>query len=192
MARIGYGRVSTRDQNPDSQHDALAAVGCTRIFVDKASGKLARRPEWDECLKFLRAGDELVITKLDRAGRSVRHLLDIAAELQEREIDFVVLQQGIDTSTPSGRLQFHVFAALAEFIGDLISEGTHEGLAAARARGRVGGRPAKLTDRQLKLARKMLDDREHTVVEIAETFGVSRATIYRQLDPTKAAVGAAD
>jgi hypothetical protein len=102
VTRIGYGRVSTRDQNPDSQHDALTAAGCEKIFIDKASGKLPRRPEWDRCLAYLRAGDELVITKLDRAGRSVRHLLDIAAELQRREIDFVILQQGIDTTTPAG------------------------------------------------------------------------------------------
>jgi DNA invertase Pin-like site-specific DNA recombinase len=185
MGRIGYGRVSTRDQKPDSQHDALTAAGCEQIFIDKASGKLARRPEWDECLKFLRAGDELVITKLDRAGRSVRHLLDVAAELQTREVDLVVLQQGIDTTTPAGRLQFHVFAAMAEFVGDLISEGTHEGLAAARARGRIGGRPAKLTDHQVAAARKMLDAGDMTVTDIAAALKVSRATIYRQLDPAR-------
>ena len=134
--RIGYARVSTREQNTDGQLDALHAAGCERVYVDKASGKLARRPEWDRCREQLRRGDALVVTKLDRMGRSVRHLIDVVGELDRQGVELVVLAQGIDTTSPGGRLLFHVLAAMAEFVGDLISENTHEGLAAARARGR--------------------------------------------------------
>src|SRR4051794_21375368 len=115
MARIGYARVSTREQNTDAQLDALREAGCARVFVDTASGKLARRPELDKTLDCLRAGDELVVTRLNRLGRSLRHLLDLVAELSERGVHLVVLQQGLDTTSPSGRLLFHVMAAIAEF-----------------------------------------------------------------------------
>ncbi len=145
MARYGYARVSTRSQTDDSQLDALHAAGCQRIWTDTASGRLARRPEWDKCLDYLRAGDELVITRLSRMARSVRHLTEVAALLAEREVDLVVLKQGIDTTTPAGRFLFHVIGAMDEMLADLISEGTIEGLEAARARGRTGGRKPKLT-----------------------------------------------
>src|SRR4249919_3898354 len=179
--RIGYARVSTREQNTDGQLDALAAAGCERVYVDKASGKLARRPEWDRCREQLRRGDALVVTKLDRMGRSVRHLIDVVGELDRQGVELVVLAQGIDTTSPGGRLLFHVLAAMAEFVGDLISENTQEGLAAARARGRVGGRPSVMTAGKLRVARQMLEAGS-TVTEIAATIGVGRATLYRHLE----------
>jgi DNA invertase Pin-like site-specific DNA recombinase len=188
MAKIGYARVSTREQHPEHQVDALNAAGCERIYVDKASGKLARRPELDKALEYLRGGDQLVITRLDRLGRSLQHLLTLVAQLGADGVDLVVLQQGLDTSTPGGRLLFHFLAAIAEFQRELIVEGTLDGLEAARARGRVGGRPPALTELQIDLARRMYDEtdrhgrRRHTVSAIAETFGVSRATVYRHLE----------
>ena len=190
MARYGYARISTRSQRDDSQLDALRAAGCERIWADTASGTLARRPEWDNCLDHLRAGDELAVTRLSRMARSVRHLTETAALLAGRGIDLVVLKQGIDTTTPAGRFTFHVLAAMDEMLADLISEGTREGLESARARGRVGGRKPKLTTRQAEVARGMYDEtgadgrRKYTVAEIAETFGVSRKTVYRHLEPS--------
>jgi DNA invertase Pin-like site-specific DNA recombinase len=185
MGRIGYARVSTNDQHPEAQADQLTAAGCERIFTDHGvSGKLAKRPQWDACLAFLRPGDALVVTKLDRMGRSVKHLVDVGLSLRDRGVDLVVTQQGIDTTTAAGRMMFHVLAAIAEFEADLISERTIDGLTAARARGRKGGRKAKLSPRQVKLAREMYDSREHTVEQIGQTFGVSRQTVYRHLAET--------
>ncbi|MFI6369181.1 recombinase family protein [Nocardia sp. NPDC050630] len=187
MARFGYARVSTRGQKDDSQIDALTAAGCERIWVDKASGKLASRPEWDKCFDHLRRGDELVITRLSRPFRSVRHMTELAAALDERGIDLIVLKQGIDTTTPAGRFLFHVIAAMD---AAPISEGTLEGLESARARGRVGGRPPALTGLQALKAREMYDEldqqgkRKYTVTQIADTFSVSRKTIYRHLTTT--------
>ncbi|WP_344883591.1 recombinase family protein [Allokutzneria multivorans] len=198
---IGYARVSTRDQHDESQVDLLEAAGCERIFTDKVSGKLASRPQWDKCLDYLRPGDTLVVTRLSRIARSVRNLTEVTAWLADREIDLVVLKQHIDTRTPAGRLTFHILGAVDEFTADLISEGTVEGLEAARARGRKGGRPAKITAAKLATARKLYaetdDDgkRAHTVAEIAEVIGVSRATLYRHLTaPTLAepSVGSPD
>ncbi|MDT0264247.1 recombinase family protein [Jatrophihabitans lederbergiae] len=182
MALVGYARVSTTDQHPDAQTDALTAAGCVEIFTDRASGTLARRPALDEALKYLRTGDTLIITKLDRLGRSVKNLKDLADQLQDAGVALRVLSQGIDTSTPGGRLFFHLLAAMAEFEHDLIVERTHEGLAAARARGRTGGRKPKMTKNRITQARAMYDAGELTVQEIADTFGVSRPTIYRHLD----------
>ena len=150
--KIGYGRVSTRDQNPDAQRDALAAAGCDQVFIDKASGKLARRPELDKALLVARAGDQLVVTKLDRLGRSLEHLISLSRDLQERGVDLVVLDQGIDTSTAVGRMFFQILGAIAEFEHALMSERTMDGLAAARARGRTGGQKPKLTPRQARIA----------------------------------------
>jgi DNA invertase Pin-like site-specific DNA recombinase len=187
MGRYGYARVSTHTQKEDSQLDALHAAGCERIWTDQASGKLARRPEWDDLLDYLRSGDELVITRLSRMARSVRHLTEIAALLHEKSVDLVVIKQGIDTTTPSGRFLFHVIGAMDEMLADLISEGTLEGLEAARSRGRTGGRKPKLTARQDVIARQMYDEKDtygkrvYTVADIAETFHVSRKTIYRHL-----------
>lgn len=182
MAIIGYARVSTRDQNPDSQTDALRGAVCDKIFVDHASGKLAKRPALTEALGYLRDGDTLVVTKLDRLGRSVRNLKEIADELQQRGIGLKALSQGIDTTTPGGRLFFHMLAAIAEFEHDLIVERTQEGLAAARARGRKGGRRPKMSENRVRQARAMYDTGEYTVQEIADTFNVSRQTIYRHLE----------
>jgi len=185
--RIGYGRVSTRDQNPDGQHDALAAAGCNEVFVDKASGKLASRPKLDEALRISRKGDQLVVTKLDRLGRSLEHLMALSKQLQAKQVDLVVLDQGIDTSTAVGRMFFQILGAIAEFEHALMSERTRDGLDAARARGRTGGQKPKLTARQAKIAQDMYDElgpdghRAHTVQQIADEFGVTRPTIYRHL-----------
>ncbi len=136
--RIGYGRVSTRDQNPDAQHDALAAAGCDEIFADKASGKLARRPELDKALLVARGGDQFVVTKLDRLGRSLEHLLELSKHLQARVVHLVVLDQGIETSTAAGRMFFSILGAIAEFERALMSERTTDGLAAAPRPGPYG------------------------------------------------------
>ncbi|MET7996821.1 recombinase family protein [Amycolatopsis sp. NPDC005232] len=185
--RFGYARVSTRDQSTDHQIDALAAAGVAEesMFIEKVSGKLSSRPKLDLMLDKLRAGDEVVVTRLKRIGRSQQHLLKLVRWFGEHEVDFIVLEQGIDTSTPGGRLVFHFLAALAEYDREMIVEGTMDGLAAARSRGRVGGRPPVLTQRQLDQAQRMYDAGEHTVAEIAETFRVGRTTLYRQLHAYK-------
>ena len=185
MARIGYARVSTRGQNDDSQVDELTAYGCDPIFADKASGKLAERPELDKALAYLRKDDVLVITRLSRAMRSLKHLLALAEELRERGVGLIVLKQSIDTTTPTGRLVFHILGAIDEFQRELIVEGTIEGLAAARARGRLGGRKPKLTPAKVKRARELYDARLMTVAEIAATMGCSRQTIYRALEDSE-------
>lgn len=178
--RIGYGRVSTRDQHPEAQHDALTAAGCEQIFLDKASGKLASRPELDKALLVAnREGDQLVVTKLDRLGRSLEHLIELSKALQERGVDLVVLDQSIDTSTALGRMFFQILGVIAEFEHALMSERTRDGLAAARARGRTGGQKPKLGPRQVQLARAMYDEldergkRRYTVDQIAAEFGVT-------------------
>jgi DNA invertase Pin-like site-specific DNA recombinase len=190
MTKCGYVRVSTRDQHPEAQRDRLIAAGCEpgSIWTDEGvSGKLASRPEWDACLKALRPGDMLVTVKLDRIGRSIKNLIEVVTLLQERGVDLVVLDQAIDTTTPTGKLIFHVLAAIAEFERDLIRERTMDGLAAARARGRVGGSDPKLTPDQRQRARAMYDERDgdglrrYTVQEIGNTFKVSRQTVYRSL-----------
>lgn len=187
MAIIGYGRVSRLDQNPDGQHDLLAAAGCDEIFVDKASGKLASRPELDAAMRHLRSGDVLVITRLDRLGRSVKHLAALATEFHERKIGLRVLQQGIDTTTAVGRLFFHVLAAIAEFERELIVERTRDGLAASRARGRNGGRKPTLTDAAVRQVQEMYDSKRYTVAQIAAAFKTTRPTIYRSLDRSRVA-----
>ena len=186
--RIGYGRVSTRDQNPDAQQDALAAAGCEQIFTDKASGKLARRPELDKALLVAcRHGDQLVITKLDRLGRSLEHLIDLSAELQKRGVDLVVLDQGIDTSTAVGRMFFQILGAIAEFEHALMCERTLR-RPGRRPRPRQHRRPeTQARPRQVALARQMYEEtdadgrRLYTVAQIAAEFGVTRPTIYRHL-----------
>jgi DNA invertase Pin-like site-specific DNA recombinase len=182
MARIGYGRVSTSDQHAESQHDALTEAGCEIIFIDNgSSGVKASRPELDKALAYLRQDDTLVITKLDRLGRSVRNLVELIADLGRRGVDLVVLGQGIDTSTPGGKLMFHVLASIAEFERDLIAERTREGLRAARARGRVGGRRPSYSEEQARQAKRMHGEGELSAEEIGQVLGVSRATIYRML-----------
>ena len=183
-ALLGYARVSTGEQDLDLQHDALHAAGCIRIFSDTASGALDERPELGRLLDHLREGDTLVVWRLDRLGRSLRHLIDTVTTLADRGVGFRSLQESIDTTTPGGRLVFHVFAALAEFERDLIRERTNAWLAAARARGRKGGRPSVMTPEKLAVAREMYASGEHTVAAIAAILGVSRASIYRHLGPS--------
>lgn len=186
MASVGYARVSTRDQHAEAQHDALTAAGCVKVFTDTASGRLATRPALDAALAYLRDGeDTLVITRLDRLGRSVINLREIADVLSARRIALRALDQDIDTTTAGGRLFFTILSSISEFERDLIVERTHDGLAAARARGRVGGRRPKMTATKITQARAMYDSREHTVEAIAATFGVTRTTIYRHLDPDR-------
>ncbi len=182
MTHVGYSRVSTTDQHPEAQADRLRAAGCEKIFTDKGvSGKLARRPQWDACLDYLRAGDVLVTVRLDRIGRSLSNLIDVMNGLGERGIDLKVLDQPVDTTTPAGRLIFAMLGAVAEFERDLIRERTMDGLATARARGRQGGRKVKLSPGQVAHARQLYDARQHTVQQIADLLGVDRRTIYRSL-----------
>ena len=186
---IGYARVSTAEQNPDHQIDALrrAGVAPENIYVDKVSGAKSSRPQWDIVKRILRPGDTLVITRLDRMSRSLRDLVNIGAELRERNINLWVIEQGIDTRTPEGRLMYGVLATLAEFQRELIIANTRDGLAAARARGRKGGRPRRLRPRQAQLAREMYAEigpdgkRRYTVQQIADELGVARTTIYGYL-----------
>lgn len=179
---LGYGRVSTPEQDLALQLDALEAAGCDRIFSDIASGAKTERPELTKLLEYIRPGDTLVVWKLDRLGRSLRHLVETVESLKERGVHFRSLRESIDTSTATGKLIFHIFAALAEFERDLIRDRTEAGLAAARARGRVGGRKRALSPLQIDVARTMYNSRNHTLAEIARTFRVSRATIYRSLE----------
>lgn len=181
MVMVGYARVSTREQNLDGQVDVLSLAGCEKVFTDHASGVLARRPALEGALEYVQAGDTLVVTKLDRLGRSVRDLIRLAERLQATGVELVAVSQGIDTSTAGGRLFFHVLAAIAEFEHDLVVERTRDGLAAARARGRRGGRKPKMTTTKVEQARLMHESRKYTVQEIADTLGVSRGTIYRYL-----------
>jgi DNA invertase Pin-like site-specific DNA recombinase len=178
---LGYARVSTTDQHPQLQVDALQHAGCYRVFTETASGARSDRPTLAQVLDQLRPGDTLVVWKLDRLGRSLRHLVDTVTGLADRGIGFRSLQEAIDTTTPGGKLVFHVFAALAEFERDLIRERTSAGLAAARSRGRRGGRPSVVSGHKLQVAREMYCSGQYTVAAIAEALGVSRASIYRHL-----------
>jgi DNA invertase Pin-like site-specific DNA recombinase len=179
--RLGYARVSTTDQQPHLQVDALQHAGCYRVFTETASGARTDRPALEQLLDQLRPGDTLVVWKLDRLGRSLRHLVDTVTGLAERGVGFRSLQESIDTTTPGGKLVFHVFAALAEFERDLVRERTSAGLAAARARGHRGGRPSVLTGHKLQVAQEMYASGQYTIAAIAKTLGISRASIYRHL-----------
>ena len=179
---IGYARVSTRAQDLALQLDALEQVDCERIYKDVGSGTIRRRPELDACLDYLRSGDTLVVWRLDRLGRNLRHLVEMVAELQERKIAFRSLTEAIDTTTSAGRLQLHLFAALAEFERELIRERSAAGREAARARGRQGGRPKLITAEKLAAAAAMRAQGELTMAQIARTLGVGRSTLYEHLD----------
>ena len=178
---IGYARVSTADQSVDRQDDALHKAGCERVIIEVASGARTDRAGLAEALAFARKGDTVVVWKLDRLGRSLPHLIEVVTDLEHRGVGFKSLQESIDTTTPGGKLIFHVFGALAEFERDLIRERTNAGLAAARARGRRGGRPRRLTERQVGQARAMLRDRGGTVADVCATLKVSKTTLYRAL-----------
>ena len=176
---IGYARVSTQDQNLDLQNDSLKSAGCEKIYTDKMSGAKTDRPGLEKILGFIRKGDTLVVWKLDRLGRSLKHLIQVMQLLDERGIYFKSVQESLDTSTPGGKLIFHVFGALAEFERDIIRERTLAGLAAARARGRAGGRPRKLSKKQVEMAKTLMADPSRSIGEICETLSVSKATLYR-------------
>lgn len=176
---LGYARVSTVDQNLDSQHDALAAAGAERIFADTISGTARARPALDELLKQLRVGDVIVVTKYDRLARSLKDLLELVDQIKERGAGFRSLAEDIDTTTPAGRLVFHVFASIAQFERERISERTREGLEAARKRGRVGGRPPALSSAQKIEVKRMRDEEQRPLPEIAQLFRVSTKTVRR-------------
>jgi len=180
---IGYARVSTEDQKMDLQVDALknAGVSDDYIFMEQISGVKSNRPELENCLRVLRRGDVLVVWRLDRLGRSLIELVTIAQRLAEMEIELRSLTESIDTTTAGGRLVFNVFAAVAQFERDIISERTKAGLKAARLRGHKGGRKPKLTDKQRHALFKLLDDPTYTQTDAAAMFGISRATVYREL-----------
>lgn len=180
--KIGYARVSTFEQTLDLQKDSLTAAGCTTIYTDTISGTTTARHGLEQAFSHLRAGDILVVWRLDRLGRSLKHLIETIKGLQDRGIGFSSLTEQIDTTSPSGKLIFHIFGALAEFERDLIRERTQAGLAAARARGRVGGRPRLLaTEKKVALARAMFVDKTNSIEEICQTLHISRATLYRYL-----------
>lgn len=175
---IGYARVSTQDQNLDMQKDALARAGCERVIVDVASGKRTDRTGLDQALDVLRSGDTLVVWRLDRLGRSLKHLIELVADLESKGIGFQSLQEAIDTTSPGGKLVFHIFGALAEFERNLIRERTMAGLTAARARGRKGGRPKKLGAQQRALAVELYESKRMPIADICTTFGITKPTLY--------------
>jgi DNA invertase Pin-like site-specific DNA recombinase len=179
---IGYARVSTEDQNLDLQRDALEKASCEEIYTDRVSGTKARRPGLEQALSHLRSGDTLVVWRLDRLGRSLRHLIDTVTDLQEKGVGFKSLTESIDTTTSGGRLVFNIFGALAEFEREIIRERTNAGLSAARARGRSGGRPKALSEKQVQMLRHLAADPNRSVEEICDTLGISRMTYYRYKD----------
>ncbi len=183
---IGYARVSTFEQILDLQQDALTAAGCTKLFTDTASGGRSDRPGLQQALDYVREGDVLVVWRLDRLGRSLKYLIEIITTLNERGIGFKSLTEQIDTTTSGGKLIFHVFGALAEFERDVIRDRTQAGLIAARARGRMGGRPKKLaTGGKVAMAQALYDDQTHSVADICKTLGISRTTLYRYIQITQ-------
>jgi DNA invertase Pin-like site-specific DNA recombinase len=184
-ALIGYARVSTGGQRLDRQLRTLTEAGCVRIFADKGPGRTTDRPELGQALNYLRAGDTLVVPSLDRLGRSLHDLITIVSTLRSRGIGLCSLHEALDTTTPGGRLVFHVFAALAEFIRERSAEGTREGLAAAEARGQRLGRPPAISPEQIRHARALLSRPDATIASVARLFGVSRSTIYKHIPEAK-------
>jgi DNA invertase Pin-like site-specific DNA recombinase len=180
---VGYARVSTEDQNLNLQTDALQQAGCEKLFHDEMSGAKAERPGLQEALDFMRSGDTLVVWRLDRLGRSLKDLIQKVEDLKQRNIGFRSLHESLDTTSPGGKFQFHVFSALAEFERDLIRERTMAGLRAARARGRTGGRRRVMTAEKVKMASRLMQDASVSVDEICRTLQVSRATLYRYVGP---------
>jgi DNA invertase Pin-like site-specific DNA recombinase len=185
---VGYARVSTQDQNPALQLDALKAAGCEKLFVEKASGAQRDRPELLAALDYLRAGDSLVVWKLDRLARSLKQLIETVELLDSRSIGLRSLTEAIDTTTAGGKLVFHVFGALAEFERSIILERTKAGLDAARARGKKGGRPPALVAKDLAAAKAMLSDPEITMEEVAKRLRVAPSTLYRHMPGGRGAI----
>lgn len=181
---VGYARVSTHEQNLDLQLDALKAAGCEKIFTDKISTLKEERKGRNEALAFLRPGDVLVVWKLDRLGRSLKELIETMALFDQKGIGFKSLKETIDTTTSTGKLVFHFLAALTEFERDIIRERTQAGLQAARARGRVGGKPKALSPKQQAIAQALYNDKNNSIDDICKTLGISRATLYRYLQTT--------
>jgi DNA invertase Pin-like site-specific DNA recombinase len=180
---IGYARISTADQTLALQQDALKSAGCDQIYTDTASGSSAERTGLEQALSHLRKGDTLIVWRLDRLGRSLRHLIDTITALDARGIGFRSITEAIDTTTSGGKLVFHIFGALAEFERDIIRERTNAGLQAARARGRLGGRPKRQpSSRKIAMAKALYADKTNSVQEICKTLGISRATLYRYLE----------
>ena len=182
MMLIGYARVSTQDQTLRLQHDALTAGGCEKLFREKLSGTRTTLPAREKLLAFARKGDVVVVWKLDRLGRSLRDLIDVVNSLQDRGVGLRSLQEAIDTTTPAGKLTFHIFAALAEFERDMIRERTRAGLAAAHKRGVAIGRPRALTPEQILMAKAMTADPAISPRQVAEQLGIHRSTLYRHLN----------
>ena len=180
--KIGYARVSTLDQNQELQTDALEKAGCEKIYKDKLSGSRHDRPGLKEALEYARQGDCLVVWRLDRLGRSLKHLIEVVEGLEAQGVGFISLQEGFDTTTSGGKLIFQIFGALAEFERNLIRERTKAGLEAARARGRIGGRKAKLEPDQINTLKNMYESKKHTVKEICSVFQISKPTLYRYLE----------
>lgn len=179
---IGYARVSTDDQNLDLQKDALNRAGCNCIHEDRLSGAKAERPGLKSALDYVRAGDAIVVWRLDRLSRSLKDLIEMVALLESRGIGLKSLQESIDTCTSSGKLIFHIFGALAEFERNLIRERTHAGLQAARARGRKGGRPKSLDSDKRALAVRLYDEKGHTVDQVCKMMGISKPTLYKYIE----------
>jgi DNA invertase Pin-like site-specific DNA recombinase len=180
---IGYARVSTQDQTLNLQRDALQKIGCKKIFTDTASGAKAERKGLDEVVEYVREGDTLVVWRLDRLGRSLKHLIETITNLNNRKIGFKSIQENIDTTTSGGKLVFHIFGALAEFERDIIRERTQAGLQAARARGRKGGRPKALTPKKAQMVQDLYRNKENSIDEICKTLNISRTTLYRYIKP---------
>lgn len=181
LMKIGYARVSTPDQSLYMQKQALKQAGCEKIFSDTASGVRSDRIGLDKAMADLRSGDTLVVWKLDRLGRSLQNLIQLIKQLKENKIGFQSLQENIDTTTSGGKLIFHIFSALAEFERDIIRERTNAGLKAARARGRLGGRPYLLPPTKILRLQELYNDKNNTVVEMCRIFHISRPTFYNYL-----------
>lgn len=182
---VGYARVSTNEQNLDLQQDALKKSGCKKIFIDKVSSMAAARPGIDEALSYLREGDALVVWRLDRLGRSLKHLIEMVGNLDEKKIGFHSIQESIDTTNSGGKLIFHMFGALAEFERHLIQERTKAGLEAARARGRKGGRPKALNKKEREMAVRLYNEKNNTIKEICQLLKISKPTLYSYLKAGK-------
>jgi DNA invertase Pin-like site-specific DNA recombinase len=178
---IGYARVSTADQTLNLQKDALQQAGCSKIFTDTISGTKADRPGLEQALSFIRPGDTLVVWRLDRLGRSLKHLIETITTLHDRQIGFKSITENIDTTTSGGKLIFHIFGALAEFERDIIRERTLAGLQAARARGKRGGRPKALQTNQVAMAQALYNDTQHSIAEICQMLKISKTTLYRYI-----------
>ncbi|SRR6266487_2416248 len=180
---VGYARVSTTEQTLDLQLDSLKQAGCVKIFTDTVSGVKEERKGLDEAVAYLRLGDTLVVWRLDRLGRSLKHLIEVVTDLEKRGIGFKSLTENIDTTTSGGKLIFHIFGALAEFERNLIRERTQAGLQAARARGKRGGRPKSLTGNKVAMLKELYESKQHSIDEICKSLHISRATLYRYIEP---------